>query len=40
VFTLPLTVPLGAGDGIAITLEPAVGSAQPTTEPVLVAART
>ncbi|TMC74122.1 MAG: hypothetical protein E6J13_02620 [Chloroflexi bacterium] len=40
VFTLPLTVPLSAGDGVAITLEPAVGSAQPTTEPVLVAQRT
>jgi len=35
VFTLSLTAPLGAGDGVAITLEPASGSAQPTTQPVL-----
>lgn len=40
VFTLSLTAPLGAGDGVAITLEPASGSAQPTTQPVLVAGRT
>jgi anti-sigma-K factor RskA len=40
VFTLSLTAPLGAGDGVAITLEPASGSAQPTTQPVLVAERT
>lgn len=40
VFTLSLTAPLGAGDGVAITLEPASGSAQPTTQPVLLVART
>jgi len=40
VFTLSLSAPLGAGDGVAITLEPASGSAQPTTEPVLVVAKT
>jgi len=40
VFTLSLTVPLGAGDGVAITLEPASGSAQPTTQPVLAVERT
>ena len=40
VFTLSLTAPLGAGDGVAITLEPAAGSAQPTTQPVLVAEKT
>jgi anti-sigma-K factor RskA len=40
VFTLSLTAPLGAGDGVAITLEPASGSAQPTTQPVLVAEKT
>jgi anti-sigma factor RsiW len=40
VFTIALTVPLAPGDGVAITLEPAVGSAQPTTQPVLVAERT
>jgi anti-sigma-K factor RskA len=40
VFTLSLTVPLGAGDGVAITLEPASGSAQPTTQPVLAVQRT
>jgi hypothetical protein len=40
VFVLSLTAPLGAGDGVAITLEPAVGSAQPTTAPVLAVDRT
>jgi hypothetical protein len=40
VFTLSLTTPLGAGDGVAITLEPLVGSAQPTTQPVLAVGRT
>ncbi len=40
VFTLPLTTPLGAGDGVAITLEPASGSAQPTTQPVLAIEKT
>ena len=39
-FTLSLSAPLGAGDGVAITLEPAAGSAQPTTQPVLVLAKT
>jgi anti-sigma factor RsiW len=40
VFTLSLGAPLGAGDGVAITLEPASGSAQPTTQPVLVVEKT
>ena len=40
VVTLSLTVPLGEGDGVAITLESAGGAAQPTTEPILVADRT
>ena len=40
VFTLSLTAPLGAGDGVAITLEPASGSAQPTTQPVLAVEKT
>ena len=40
VFTLSLTAPLGAGDGVAVTLEPASGSAQPTTQPVLVVEKT
>jgi anti-sigma factor RsiW len=40
VFTLSLTVPLGAGDGVAITLESASGSTQPTTQPVLAVERT
>jgi anti-sigma-K factor RskA len=40
VFTLSLTAPLGAGDGVAITLGSAAGSAQPTTQPVLVVGRT
>jgi len=40
VFTLVLTSPLGAGNGIAITLEPIAGSAQPTTRPVLAVDRT
>jgi len=40
VFVLSLTAPLGAGDGVAITLEPIAGSPQPTTQPVLVVDRT
>ena len=40
VFTLSLTAPLGAGEGVAVTLEPAAGSAQPTTQPVLAVDRT
>jgi anti-sigma factor RsiW len=40
VFTLALTSPLGAGNGVAITLEPIAGSAQPTTKPVLAVDRT
>jgi anti-sigma factor RsiW len=40
VFVLSLTAPLGAGDGVAITLEPAAGSRQPTTQPVLAVERT
>ena len=39
-FMLSLTAPLGAGDGVAITLEPASGSAQPTTQPVLAIEKT
>lgn len=35
VSTLLLTAPLGAGDGVAVTLEPAGGSLAPTTVPVL-----
>ena len=35
VTTLLLTAPLGAGDGVAVTLEPAGGSLVPTTTPVL-----
>jgi hypothetical protein len=40
VFVLSLTAPLGAGDGVAVTLEPASGSAQPTTAPVLAVEKT
>jgi hypothetical protein len=40
VLTLSLTAPLGADDGVAITLESASGSAQPTTQPVLVVGKT
>ena len=40
VFTLSLTAPLGAGDGVAITVGPASGSAQPTTQPVLAVEKT
>lgn len=40
VFVMSLTAPLGAGEGVAITLEPAAGSAQPTTQPVLAAEKT
>jgi anti-sigma factor RsiW len=39
-FVLSLTAPLGAGDGVAITLEPVAGSAQPTTQPVLAVEKT
>jgi hypothetical protein len=38
-FTLSLTEPLGAGDGVAITLEPASGSVQLTAQPVLLVER-
>ncbi|HEV8534724.1 MAG TPA: anti-sigma factor [Candidatus Limnocylindria bacterium] len=40
VFTLSLTASLGAGEGVAVTLEPASGSLQPTTQPVLAVDRT
>ena len=40
VFVLFLTAPLGAGDGVAITVEPVAGSQQPTTQPVLLVDRT
>ena len=40
VFVMSLTAPLGAGEGVAITLEPAAGSAQPATQPVLLVAKT
>jgi anti-sigma factor RsiW len=40
VFTLLLTAPLDAGDGVAVTLEPVAGSSQPTTQPVLAVDRT
>lgn len=39
-FVILLTAPLGAGDGVAITLEPIAGSPQPTTQPVLLVDRT
>ena len=35
VTTLVLTLPIGSGDGVAVTLEPAGGSIAPTTAPVL-----
>jgi len=35
VFTIVLTAPLDAGDVVAVTLEPAVGSNAPTSDPVL-----
>ena len=35
VFTIVLGAPLGAGDVVAVTLEPAVGSSAPTSDPVL-----
>lgn len=35
VTTILLTAPLGTGDGVAVTLEPAGGSRSPTTAPVL-----
>ena len=34
-FTIVLSAPLGAGDVVAVTLEPAVGSSAPTSDPVL-----
>ena len=40
VFTLVLAAPYEPGDGVAITLEPFVGSTQPTTAPVLAVAKT
>ncbi len=35
VFTIVLSAPLEAGDVVAVTLEPAVGSSAPTSDPVL-----
>ena len=35
VFTLVLSAPVDAGDVVAVTLEPAVGSSAPTSDPVL-----
>jgi len=35
VFTIVLSAPVGAGDVVAVTLEPAVGSSAPTSDPVL-----
>jgi anti-sigma factor RsiW len=35
VFTMVLTAPVGAGDVVAVTLEPAAGSNAPTSDPVL-----
>ena len=40
VITIALTAPLGSGDGVAVTLEPASGSSAPTSAPVLVVPRT
>lgn len=40
VVTITLTAPLGAGDGVAVTLEPSAGSDAPTTAPVLAVPRT
>lgn len=34
-FTIVLSAPVGAGDVVAVTLEPAAGSSAPTSEPVL-----
>ena len=34
-FTIVLSAPVGAGDVIAVTLEPAVGSSAPTSDPIL-----
>jgi hypothetical protein len=34
-FTIVLSAPVGAGDVVAVTLEPAVGSSAPTSDPVL-----
>jgi anti-sigma-K factor RskA len=36
-FTIVLSAPVGAGDVIAVTLEPAVGSSAPTSDPILAA---
>ena len=35
VFTIVLSAPVGAGDVVAVTLEPATGSTAPTSDPVL-----
>jgi len=35
VFTIVLSAPVGAGDVVAVTLEPAAGSSAPTSDPVL-----
>lgn len=40
VVTITLTAPFAAGDGAAVTLEPAGGSSTPTTAPVLAVPRT
>lgn len=40
VIAITLTAPLGSGDGVAVTQEPASGSAAPTSAPVLVVPRT
>jgi anti-sigma-K factor RskA len=34
-FTIVLSAPVGAGDVIAVTLEPAAGSSAPTSDPIL-----
>ena len=39
VVTITLTAPLGAGEGVAVTQEPAAGSKAPTSTPVLVLPR-
>lgn len=36
-FTIVLSAPVGAGDVVAVTLEPAAGSSAPTSDPVLAA---
>jgi anti-sigma factor RsiW len=35
VFTIVLSAPIGAGDVVAVTLEPAAGSSAPTSDPIL-----